>query len=134
MGSEPAEMAAAAVKMVEQGRRGDKEYRKVAYKSQTPDWFREKLRLPGGEQLAPSDPDSCETAIDAVNAITELAEAPARDTAPARTFSAIDINLACPVKKISTKSRGGHWLTDPNGAIELLEAVREALPARWPMA
>jgi hypothetical protein len=48
MGSEPAEMAAAALKMVEQGQRGDKEYRKAAYKDQPPDWFREKLRLPGG--------------------------------------------------------------------------------------
>jgi tRNA-dihydrouridine synthase len=52
---------------------------------------------------------------------------------PDRSFAAIDINLACPVKKISTKSRGGHWLTDPKGAIELLEAVREALPAEVPV-
>lgn len=129
MGSEPVEMAAAALKMVEQGQRGDKEYRKVAYKDQTPDWFREKLRLPGGEQLAGkalgigdqgSGPDS-------------LMPDPQSLMPSPRSFAAIDINLACPVKKISTKSRGGHWLTDPAGAIELLEAVREALPAEVPV-
>lgn len=42
------------------------------------------------------------------------------------------MNLACPVKKISTKARGGHWLTDPDGAIELLQAVREGIPASVP--
>ena len=44
-------------------------------------------------------------------------------------FAAIDVNLACPVKKIAKKSRGGHWLTQPEGAIRILEAVREATPA-----
>ena len=29
-----------------------------------------------------------------------------------RTFAAIDVNLACPVKKISKKARGGHWLRE----------------------
>lgn len=142
MGSEPVEMAAAALKMVEQGQRGDKEYRKVAYKDQTPDWFREKLRLPGGEQLAtlPVDDaaeETCETLIDTINAIdpdpTSSLRGSVSSSLPPRSFAAIDINLACPVKKISTKSRGGHWLTDPKGAIELLEAVREALPAEVPV-
>ena len=44
-------------------------------------------------------------------------------------FAAIDVNLACPVKKIKARARGGHWLRDPEGAIEILSAVREALPA-----
>ncbi|MEZ6317405.1 MAG: hypothetical protein R3B49_01435 [Phycisphaerales bacterium] len=57
MGSDPAEMAAAALKMIEQGRRGDRAYRHAAYKGDQPDWFREKLRLPGGEQLAPGTGD-----------------------------------------------------------------------------
>ncbi|MBY0261983.1 MAG: tRNA-dihydrouridine synthase family protein [Phycisphaerales bacterium] len=52
--------------------------------------------------------------------------------APSLSFEVIDINLACPVKKIKSKSRGGHWLTDPKGAIEILQAVRDAVPASTP--
>jgi len=127
MGSEPTEMAIAALKMVEQGQRGDKAYRKVAYKGQTPDWFREKLRLPGGEQLAPGlgIGDRASGSEDPIPDPQSLI--------PNRSFAAIDINLACPVKKISKKARGGHWLTDPDGAIEILEAVREALPSEIPV-
>lgn len=135
MGSEPHEMAVAALKMVEQGQRGDKAYRKVAYKGQTPDWFREKLRLPGGQQLTPDDlgAESCEDAIDAANVFEAGPDQGASECPSTRTFAAIDVNLACPVKKISKKARGGHWLTDPEGAIEILEAVREALPAEIPV-
>lgn len=129
MGSEPAEMAAAALKMVEQGQRGDKEYRKAAYKDQPPDWFREKLRLPGGEQLS-------EKALgigDRGLGFDAPMPNPQSLIPSPRSFAAVDINLACPVKKISTKARGGHWLSEPRGAIELLEAVREALPAEVPV-
>jgi tRNA-dihydrouridine synthase B len=94
MGSDPDEMAAAAVKMVEQGRRSASIYR----------------RLAAGEQPGPGE----------------------RVTASERTFAAIDVNLACPVKKIKSKSRGGHWLRDPGGAIEILRAVRDATPAEVP--
>jgi tRNA-dihydrouridine synthase len=132
MGSEPVEMAAAALKMVEQGQRGDKEYRKVAYKDQTPDWFREKLRLPGGEQLSGKGLGTSHLPL-GEEAEFETLVPSGKSQVPDRSFAAIDINLACPVKKISTKSRGGHWLTDPAGAIELLEAVREALPAEVPV-
>tara|TARA_R110000782_G_scaffold29795_2_gene74040 strand:+ start:7777 stop:9123 length:1347 start_codon:yes stop_codon:yes gene_type:complete len=132
MGSEPVEMAAAALKMVEQGQRGDKEYRKVAYKDQTPDWFREKLRLPGGEQLSGKGLGTSHLPL-GEEAEFETLVPSGKSQVPDRSFAAIDINLACPVKKISTKSRGGHWLTDPKGAIELLEAVREALPAEVPV-
>lgn len=83
MGSDPDTMAAAAVKMVEQGARADREYRTS----------------------------------------TEM-----RAERAARTFEVIDVNLACPVKKIERKSRGGHWLREPRGAIEILKAVRDALP------
>lgn len=135
MGSEPAEMAAAALKMVEQGRRGDKEYRRAAYKDQPPDWFREKLRLPGGEQLAAKTPGSAiGDQPSAGGAASGTLMADGRSPIPSpRTFAAIDVNLACPVKKISTKARGGHWLSEPDGAIALLEAVREALPPEVPV-
>jgi len=88
MGSEPAEMAAAAIKMVEQGARREKEYRALASAGAN------------DLQIRASD----------------------------HAFAAIDVNLACPVKKVAKKSRGGHWLTEPEGAIRILEAVREATP------
>ncbi|MGD9692203.1 MAG: tRNA dihydrouridine synthase [Phycisphaerales bacterium] len=84
MGSDPDTMAAAAVKMIEQGARADREYRTA-----------KELRATRAE----------------------------------RTFEVIDVNLACPVKKIERKARGGHWLREPQGAIEILRAVREALPS-----
>ncbi len=93
MGADPDTMAAAAIKMLEQGKRPARFYR-------------------------------------------ELAEGRADlDTAPTpgdETFQAIDVNLACPVKKIERKARGGHWLREPQGAIDILRAVRDAVPAHIP--
>lgn len=42
-------------------------------------------------------------------------------------YDVIDINLACPVKKIRKKCRGGHLLSAPNEAIAILHAVRDAV-------
>ncbi len=47
-------------------------------------------------------------------------------------FEAVDVNLACPVRKVARKRRGGHWLADPDGAIEILHAVRAAVPSSVP--
>ena len=96
MGNDPAEMAAGAIKMIEQGSRSHKEYRRMV------DSGIDELRTDGSG--AGSD-----------------------------TFAAIDVNLACPVKKISKKSRGGHWLKEPAGAIAILKAVREAVPDSIPV-
>ncbi len=41
-------------------------------------------------------------------------------------YDVIDVNFACPVKKIKKRSRGGHFLAHPDQAIEVLEAVRQA--------
>jgi tRNA-dihydrouridine synthase len=117
------------------------------------------IRLPGGEQLGVYDPTeglgddagadggdwSCavdEPELDGEppgsgNASDDPdASTPSslrHSVAPSRSsFAAIDVNLACPVKKIEKKSRGGHWLTEPRGAIALLEAVRDATPAHIP--
>jgi len=43
-------------------------------------------------------------------------------------YESIDVNLACPVKKIRRRTRGGHFLRAPDDAIAILRAVREALP------
>jgi len=47
-------------------------------------------------------------------------------------YDLIDVNLACPVKKIGRKFRGGHFLSHPKDAIEVLRAVREVVPAEIP--
>lgn len=44
----------------------------------------------------------------------------------------IDVNLACPVKKISANHRGGHFLAHPEEAIEVLRAVRQAVDPSVP--
>lgn len=97
MGSDPDEMAASAVKMIEQATRRPKEY-----------------RLLGDRGL-----DNAPPTADPI-------------TAGDVTFETIDVNLACPVKKVKTKARGGHWLRDPEGALDILKAVRDAVPAHIP--
>ena len=44
----------------------------------------------------------------------------------------VDVNLACPVKKIKSSSRGGHFLAHPKEAIAILKAVHEAVGGRVP--
>lgn len=39
-------------------------------------------------------------------------------------YEVIDVNLACPVKKIKRRSRGGHFLSRPEEAVAVLEAIR----------
>jgi tRNA-dihydrouridine synthase B len=45
-------------------------------------------------------------------------------------YDVIDLNFACPVKKIKDKARGGHMLMDVPRAVSILKAVRDALPPR----
>ncbi len=148
MGSEPAEMAAAALKLVEQRTRTDKEYRLLAYRGALAplprgasvdavrdrmEDLREHVRLPGGQQVGfwPPDGDLRDLSLATAIAADEPRGAPPPPVQPdARpSFQVIDVNLACPVKKIERKARGGHWLAEPDGAIRILEAVREAVPA-----
>ncbi len=166
MGSEPREMAAAALKMVEQRARSERAYRRMAYDgalgpggeggsdkatprrrgetstsgTREPPHVvpRERLRLPGGEQIewvqcgeASEEGEGLEPfghRGHEADATSVLASGERAGVPPSLSFEVIDVNLACPVKKIEKKARGGHWLTEPRGAIEILEAVREALP------
>jgi len=43
-------------------------------------------------------------------------------------YDVIDLNFACPVKKIKNKARGGHMLVDVTRAVSILKAVRDTLP------
>ena len=47
-------------------------------------------------------------------------------------YDVIDLNFACPVKKIKNKARGGHMLRDVPRALSVLRAVRDALPPEVP--
>ena len=192
IGSDPDEMAAAALKMYEQGQRHDRTYRDMAYGQggmpqyvdtrwkveQNGTAVQTKLKADG----VPSEPNSwdsnddcrsgCEDddctpaslrsleALEAMEALVipeqydprmvfaadsdtgqqdrpehALRHKPATVTTDerSRSFASIDVNLACPVKKIDRKSRGGHWLTEPEGALDILKAVRAALPQHVPV-
>ena len=151
MGSDPHEMAAGALKMVEQRSRGDQQYRALAYSGREALFARDAMNLPlprgeergrfdpteglgEGESCDPEDFGSCDP-LDAMaeGELTRDARAEQCAAGDGRSaFEVIDVNLACPVKKIEKKARGGHWLTDPAGAIEILEKVREAVPREVP--
>src|SRR5215475_10219227 len=47
-------------------------------------------------------------------------------------YDVIDLNFACPVKKIKNKARGGHMLLDVERAISILKSVRDSLPPDVP--
>ena len=47
-------------------------------------------------------------------------------------YDVIDVNLACPVKKIRKRSRGGHLLSVPDEAIAILDDVRQAVGEDMP--
>jgi tRNA-dihydrouridine synthase B len=48
-------------------------------------------------------------------------------------YDVIDLNFACPVKKIKNKARGGHMLKDLPRAVSILRAVRDVIPAGRPL-
>src|SRR5687768_12867263 len=45
-----------------------------------------------------------------------------------RGYDVIDLNYACPVKKIKNKARGGHMLRDVERGHAIFRAVRERVP------
>jgi nifR3 family TIM-barrel protein len=47
-------------------------------------------------------------------------------------YDVIDLNFACPVKKIKNKARGGHMLMDVPRAKAILRAARDAVPPGVP--
>jgi tRNA-dihydrouridine synthase B len=47
-------------------------------------------------------------------------------------YDVIDLNFACPVKKIRNKARGGHMLLDDGRAMDILRGVRDALRPETP--
>ena len=49
-----------------------------------------------------------------------------------RGYDVVDLNFACPVKKIKNRARGGHMLQDLPRALAILDRVRQAVPAHIP--
>lgn len=48
-------------------------------------------------------------------------------------YDVVDVNLACPVKKIKRKARGGHLLSAPEEARDILHAVASAVGGDVPL-
>lgn len=146
IGSDPDEMAAAALKMIEQAERGDKQYRSMAYGDgplpggTDPRWTGARHEHPKVQACSTDGEEDCtpEALLVPENydprivfhgrVVGERKPGVKPVTAGSLSFATIDVNLACPVKKIDRKQRGGHWLSEPEGAIELMKAVRAAVP------
>jgi tRNA-dihydrouridine synthase B len=62
---------------------------------------------------------------------THLAEAAALMATSG--FDAIDINFACSVKRVVRRRQGGYLLSKPWTAIEIIQRVRDAVPAGIPV-
>lgn len=45
-------------------------------------------------------------------------------------FDAIDLNFACPVRKVLARGRGGYLMSQPGRALDIVKAVLEAVPDR----
>jgi nifR3 family TIM-barrel protein len=48
-------------------------------------------------------------------------------------FDVIDLNFACPVKKVLGRCRGGYLMSQPATALEIVARVRDALPPGVPL-
>jgi nifR3 family TIM-barrel protein len=48
-------------------------------------------------------------------------------------FDVIDLNFACPVKKVLGRCRGGFLLSDPETALSIVRRVRDTLPPHVPL-
>ncbi len=148
IGSEPDEMAAAAVKMIEQGSRGDWYYRGMAYAESPlldPGTDPRMRDFPRPQSSTTENTEGTERRTGKENGFT-AEEIPSPRPCLSRsslsalcgenssrpTFATIDVNLACPVKKVKNKARGGHWLGEPKGAIAILKEVRAAVPPEIP--
>jgi nifR3 family TIM-barrel protein len=48
-------------------------------------------------------------------------------------FDLIDLNFACPVRKVLGRHRGGYLMSDPKSALAIVSAVRQHIPAAIPL-
>ncbi len=92
------------------------------------------ILLSGGQGLKKSIDINDEDHPVAGQIIGSEPEAMARSAAVLAGFGydVIDLNFACPVKKVKNKARGGHMLQDVPRAIDIIKAARDAVPAGVP--
>jgi len=45
-------------------------------------------------------------------------------------FDVVDLNFACPVRKVVSRKRGGYMMTQPEAVLEIVRRVRDAVPDR----
>ena len=81
-------------------------------------YFAESDEHPIGAQLMGSEP------VQFVRAAQRLVE---------DGFDLIDINFACPVKKVLGRHRGGYLMSDTKAALGIVSAVRQNLPDALPL-
>ncbi len=48
-------------------------------------------------------------------------------------FDLVDLNFACPVRKVLGRGRGGFLMSDPKTALEIVRRVREGIPGSVPL-
>ena len=48
-------------------------------------------------------------------------------------FDLIDLNFACPVRKVLGRGRGGYFMSKPDQAIEIINKVRDTIPDSIPL-
>jgi tRNA-dihydrouridine synthase B len=70
---------------------------------------------PVGGQIMGNDP---ETMAQAAAALSEMG------------FDVIDLNFACPVRKVLARKRGGYIMKQPSHALDIIKAVLGAVPGR----
>ncbi|MCL2743413.1 MAG: tRNA-dihydrouridine synthase family protein [Planctomycetaceae bacterium] len=81
-------------------------------------YFTDSEEHPCGAQLMGSEPEQF------VRAAQRLID---------EGFDLIDLNFACPVKKVLGRKRGGYLMSDPKTSIEIVERVRKSLPFPTPL-
>ena len=81
-------------------------------------YFAESDEHPIGSQLIGSEPDQF------VRAALRLV---------GEGFDLIDLNFACPVKKVLGRHRGGYLMSNPKSALDIVSAVRQNIPDTIPL-
>ena len=81
-------------------------------------YFAESDEHPIGAQIMGSEPTQF------VRAAQRLAD---------EGFDLIDLNFACPVKKVLGRKRGGYLMSDPKMALDIVSAVRANIPDAIPL-
>ena len=81
-------------------------------------YFAESDEHPIGAQLMGSEPEQF------VKAARRLAQ---------EGFDLLDLNFACPVKKVLGRKRGGYLMSAPGTALDIVSAVRQNIPDSMPL-